>query len=55
MRRFCLLLLAVLGWTAVAGCQSQSGTEPLTPEQQRELQKQMQQVQDEERARAAQE
>ena len=53
MWRFCLLLVAVLGWATFAGCQCQSQPEPLTPDQERELQERMQQVQQEERSQLA--
>jgi len=55
MWRFYLLLPAVLGWATFAGCQCRSQPEPLTPEQESELQKRMEQVQQDERAHFADE
>ena len=55
MWRFCLLLAAVFGWTAFAGCGGQSQPEPLSAEQESELRKQMEQTQDEERSHLAKE
>jgi len=53
MWKHCLLLLAVFGWAAFSGCGGTSQPEPLTPEQERELQKRIEQVQEEERAHIA--
>jgi len=54
MCRFCLLLLAVLGWTTLAGCWGPGPPDPLTSEEERELQQQVQQVQEEEGAQFGQ-
>ena len=54
MGRFGWLLLAVLGWTTLAGCGGSSPTDPLTSEEDRDLQQQMQQVQEEEGAQLGQ-
>jgi hypothetical protein len=53
MRRSCLLLLAVLGWASLAGCQGDSQPQPLTPEQESAMKAEMQKVQDAERAHFA--
>lgn len=50
MCRYALLLLTVFTWTILPGCQAESKPAPLTSEQERELRKQMQQVQDMERS-----
>ena len=43
MRRFCLVLLAVLSWTMLAGCQKSTGPAgPLSPDQERKMQEQLQ-------------
>lgn len=43
MRRFCLVLLAALSWTTLAGCQkSTAPTGPLSPDQERKMQEQLQ-------------
>ncbi len=55
MWRFHVPLLVVFGWTAFAGCQGQSQPEPLTPEQEREMQRRIEQTQEEERAHFARE
>ena len=50
MWRYALLLLTVVGWVTLVGCQGESKTEPLTSEQDRQLRKELQEVQDMERA-----
>ena len=41
MRRFGLLLFVVLGWTTFIGCQKSGSPPPLSPEQERELEEQL--------------
>lgn len=53
MQRCGWLLLTAIGWAALAGCGGPSKPGPLTPEQERQLQEQMQKVQEQERSRAA--
>lgn len=55
MTRFGVLLMAVLGWTTIAGCQGESQPPPLTAEQERQLKEQAQQVQQQEQAHFSQE
>lgn len=50
-----VLLVAVLGWASLAGCQGASEPAPLTPDQEREMEQQVQQVHDAERAHFSQE
>lgn len=50
MWRFCLLLVAVFGLASWTGCQCDSKPQPMTADQERELKKNMEQVQQQEQA-----
>ena len=41
MRWFCFLLLVALGWTTLVGCQRTGSPPPLSAEQERQLEEQL--------------